>query len=552
MKPIYLFIIIVSCLISVSAQSQYFSKTVDYDKGRDMVYSIETNDTGYVLTGASSDSLTWEVYLFFAHHDKFGNPTYHKTIRDTSNSYFCGLYGSLTRLRNGRYILGGSIRNKLTSDADALLYYFNANGDTIFTRQIQSSRFEIFNFVKEGPDGSWYAAGETSSMGDTMQDVFVMKFDSLGNVLWKKSYGNFGQTEYITSFDFDSAANLYLGISRIIGKVNNLNVTQPFVIKTDSSGNLKWQHPFGNMDSNYPYGSNTFLHLFSDNEIMVSYVKCDANLNMIPYIMKLDSNRNIVFDKAIGTKRRLNGAIRLTSTNDSNIIACGLGNIVPFPAVAEDAGFICKISPDGDVIWSRFYLVKSGQDQSFFQDIDTSHFGGYILAGGYWNSVQDIWLMSTDSMGCIGPDSCGVLQPVELASEYNKGVATLLVYPNPASHLLHIQIPEVYSGMNSSISGQKKSRHLYDPIHGRPANPFLEPEQEMLTPIVQQAQDIQSTATDCRVYLYATDGRLVRSMNQSWAKEMDLSLTGIPDGLYFLRVEYGGTVYGERVLVMDN
>jgi hypothetical protein len=538
--------------MSVSAQTQFFSKTIDYDKGRDMVYSIETDDSGYVLTGASSDSLTWEVYVFFAHHDKFGNPTYHKIIRDTSNSYFCGLYGSLTRLRNGRYILGGSIRNKLTSDANALLYYYNANGDTIFTREILSNRFEKFLFTQEAPDGSWYAAGETSSMGDTMQDVFVVKFDSLGNVLWKKSYGNFGQTEYITSFDVDGVRNMYLGTSRKIGVISNMNVAQPMILKIDSSGSLKWQHVFGNMDPNYPFGSNSFIHLYSDNELFVSYVKSDANLNKIPCILKLDSNKNVIFDKPLSEKRRLTGAIRLVSSLDGNIVGCGLGNVLPYPSVAEDGGFICKFSPDGDVIWSRYYIVKQGQDQSFFLDIDTSHFGGYILAGGYWNSVQDIWLMSADSVGCLGPDSCGVLQPVELASEYNKGVATLLLYPNPASHLLHIQIPEIYSGTNHSLSAHKKSRHLYDPMHGRPANPFLEPEQDMFTLFIQQDQDITSSATDCRVYLYATDGRLVRSMNQPWAKEMDLPLTGIPDGLYFLRVEYGGLVYGERVLVMDN
>jgi hypothetical protein len=99
--------------------------------------------------------------------------------------------------------------------------------------------------------------------------------------------------------------------------------------------------------------------------------------------------------------------------------------------VKADGGMICEISDDGNLMWEKYYIVKSNQFQSFFQDIDTSQFGGYILAGGYWNTVQDNWLMSTDRMGCIGPDSSGVLQPVNFEFEVNNSIATLLTYPNP-------------------------------------------------------------------------------------------------------------------------
>ncbi len=133
MKTIYCFIFMVSGWISLLAQSPYFSKTIDYQKGRDMVYSIETDDTGYVLAGTSTDSLTWKAYVFFAHQDKFGNTDFYKIIHDTSSSYFSGIYGGLTRLRNGGYILGGSTMRNSDNDVDALLYRFNNVGDTIFT-----------------------------------------------------------------------------------------------------------------------------------------------------------------------------------------------------------------------------------------------------------------------------------------------------------------------------------------------------------------------------------------------------------------------------------
>jgi hypothetical protein len=537
-------------MMSVSAQNQYFSKTIDYDKGRDMVYSIETDDTGYVLAGTSTDSLTWKAYVFFAHQDKFGNTDFYKIIHDTSSSYFSGIYGGLTRLRNGGYILGGSTMRNSDNDVDALLYRFNNVGDTIFTSRLKSFRFEKFLFTQESLNGSWYAAGETSSMGDTMQDVFVVKFDTMGNVLWKKSYGNFGQTEYITSFDVDGIGNMYLGTSRKIGVISNMNVAQPMILKIDSSGSLKWQHVFGNMDSNYPFGSNSFIHLYSDNELFVSYVKSDANLNMIPCILKLDSSKNVMFDKVLSPKRRLAGAIRLTTTLDGHIMCCGQGNIMPYPSVAEDGGFICKFSTNGNLIWSRYYIVKQGQDQSFFLDIDTSHFGGYILAGGYWNSVQDIWLMSTDSMGCIGPDSCGVLQPVALESDFNTPIIGLLAYPNPTQDLLYIQIPDLYIQPTPAAPKAGKSSRLYDPMRHAPVNPFLVQEEiQVFSTNREEELQVASSDSDCLIQLYAMDGRMILSKSQPWSQTMQLSVSDLPAGIYLLRVMQGGNVYAQKVVV---
>jgi hypothetical protein len=123
--------------------------------------------------------------------------------------------------------------------------------------------------------------------------------------------------------------------------------------------------------------------------------------------------------------------VRFVTSANGNIIGCGQSNVGLYPTVKADGGMICEISDDGNLMWEKYYIVKSNQFQSFFQDIDTSQFGGYILAGGYWNTVQDNWLMSTDRMGCIGPDSSGVLQPVNFEFEVNNSIATLLTYPNP-------------------------------------------------------------------------------------------------------------------------
>ncbi len=86
-----------------------------------MIYYIETDGTGYVVAGVSTDSITWKVYFFFGHQDKYGNTDYFKAIRDTSHSFFSGIYGVLTQLKNGGYILGSSLMRNVDNEVDAVL-----------------------------------------------------------------------------------------------------------------------------------------------------------------------------------------------------------------------------------------------------------------------------------------------------------------------------------------------------------------------------------------------------------------------------------------------
>ena len=383
-----------------------------------------------------------------------------------------------------------------------------------------------------------------------MQDVFVMKFYSLGNVLWKKSYGNFGQTEYISSMDVDGYGHVIFGGYRIIGYHQYQRIGHPFVSKIDASGNIRWTRFINHIDSEYPIGSACSVHLLNDTGIFAFHYKSDLTTNRIPYIVKFDSSGNLKFNKQLIPKRSLISHVRFVTSANGNIVGCGQSNVGLYPTVKADGGMICEISDDGNLMWEKYYIVKSNQFQSFFQDIDTSQFGGYILAGGYWNSVQDIWLMSTDSMGCLGPDSCRVLQPVNLEFEGNNSIATLLTYPNPTQDLLYIQIPDVYAQPVPTASKPGKSARLFDPMRHAPVNPFLmQEEMEALTPSPESQAPSSSIESDFLIELYALDGRKVLSQSQAWVQVMQLSVEDLPSGIYLLRVRQGGNVYTHKIVV---
>lgn len=76
--------------------------------------------------------------------------------------------------------------NMLTNGGDALLLKFDASGNLIWQRAWGGSTDnEAGDAVATGADGSVYLAG-TQSNNDGGASLFVVKFDSVGAVLWQK------------------------------------------------------------------------------------------------------------------------------------------------------------------------------------------------------------------------------------------------------------------------------------------------------------------------------------------------------------------------------
>ena len=87
--------------------------------------------------------------------------------------------------------------------------------------------------------GNVYVAGKTRSFGAGPPDwdVYLLSYDSLGNLNWQRTWG--GQ-------DFDTAEDVAVGPSGniyVTGKTDNLGPhdNAVFLLSYDSSGNLNWQ-----------------------------------------------------------------------------------------------------------------------------------------------------------------------------------------------------------------------------------------------------------------------------------------------------------------------
>jgi hypothetical protein len=142
----------------------------------------------------------------------------------------------------------------------------DANGNFIWAKALNGSSTVYGYSIKTGPFGSVWVGGSFSGgcdfdpgpgtfsvNGIASQDIFVAKFNSLGNFIWAKTIGSTND-EVTTSIDVDSLSNVYLtgnfyGIVDFDPSASTFTLgagsNEIFVSKLDNNGNFVWASQSG-------------------------------------------------------------------------------------------------------------------------------------------------------------------------------------------------------------------------------------------------------------------------------------------------------------------
>ena len=133
---------------------------------------------------------------------------------------------------------------------------------------------------------------ETFSFGAGSADVYLLKTDSPGNVMWTKTYGG-------SSSDYGySVKQTFDGGFVIAGYTNSFGAGQfdLYVIKTDTNGSLVWSKTYGGASSDYGHSVIQTL----DSGYIISGYTLSSGMAAQVYLVKLDSGGNLLWSKTYG------------------------------------------------------------------------------------------------------------------------------------------------------------------------------------------------------------------------------------------------------------
>lgn len=339
---------------------------------------------------------------------------------------------SVTATTDGGYIILGHTQsndNDITDKQDESFDYwilkFDANDQLQWQKTYGGSLDDRGNDIIETSDGGYAILGYSFSNNDNvsnnagLQDYWIVKLNTSGNILWEKSFGYQGADSGISLIETNDQGFLITGILDVTASGGEGNTQRTanrhaggdyWALKLDISGNLEWSRYFGGNFTDTPYGvvqteDNGFIIAgSSDSE------DTDISGNIGTYdfwVIKISSSGDFVWEKSFGGSQ-IDEARAIIKSGDGNYIIAGdtrsNDNDVSQNKGAADLWLI-KISPTGNLIWEK---TIGGSNFDVARAIENSQNNGFIISGSSRSSDIDVsenkgqndaWILKTDNNG---------------------------------------------------------------------------------------------------------------------------------------------------------
>ena len=316
------------------------------DKGRAI---IQTFDGGYAITGPSKSSdgdasnnegqhdhwivkldaqgtIQWEKSHGFSGHD------HSRSIFQTNDGgYFIGGYLDVDS--------SGGLGNETVSTKHGVGEFWaqklDATGNLEWRRYFGGTMNDRIFKVLQAHDGNFLLIGSSESEdfdinnSNGSYDVWVLKIDTKGTMLWEKSFGGSGIDTGHAAVKTNDGNYLIAGaaISDDGDISNSKGNSDAWVIKINDNGEMLWEKSFGGSGFDAAWaidkGNGIFgTYIIAGNSKSSDGDTSENNGENDFWVLVIDTNGKLLFEKSLGGSG-LDFAYGVIETSDQKIVVVG-------------------------------------------------------------------------------------------------------------------------------------------------------------------------------------------------------------------------------------
>jgi len=353
-------------------------------EGWDEGYSfVETEDGGYLIVGATESFGNGGSDVYVVKVDKNGELLWGKTYGGLGDDY--GYF--VIRANTGDFIVVGSSTSRGKGKEDVYLLKIDRDGNKVFEKYYGGVSSDVGYCVRELRDGTFVIVGRTESFGAGASDVYLLRVDAHGNLLWSKTYGGNADEDGYYILKTGDNNLLIVGYTESFGK----GWGDVYVLKVNPLGKLIWAQTAGGSRSDWGYSA---VEALDGGYVVTGWSTSFSPSGEDVYVVKFDRSGKIVWERSWGGEDDEN-SYSICRTNDGYLIA---GWTLSYGSGGRDI-YLLKIDENGDLLWDMT-LGKQNYDVAFA----VKEFGkaGYILIGwteSYGATKKDVFLMRTNGKG---------------------------------------------------------------------------------------------------------------------------------------------------------
>lgn len=340
---------------------------------------------------------------------------------------------SIASTADGSSVIAGNTRSRSSGDVpatkgnpdswfiDAWVVKLSIDGNKLWSKNYGGSGTDAATSIRATRDGGFIIAGFTNSTdGDLANiqahgnnDAWIVKLDADGNIAWQKSLGGSGGDNVSGIIEISDGGFVFVGQTNSTdGDLDGIQThgnDDAWIVKLDANGGMVWQKKIGGSSSDLctsivPSSDNGFLvaaYTHSTDGNITGSHNVNGGIYGDYWIVKLDSNGNLVWQKALGGSQdeypnsileSSDGNVYVgghTTSNDGDVTGINSTGIY---------GWLVKLSSNGTMIWQKPMGGPNSEITSLIETPDKNIVMSGLKGDGS-SDPSDVWIVQVTGEG---------------------------------------------------------------------------------------------------------------------------------------------------------
>jgi len=345
---------------------------------------IQTTDGGFALAGSSGTRRFYKALLI---------KTNDQGTVQWIQTYIFSHTMDIIQTADGGYVLAGTWNDEIEANSDAWLVKTNQFGEVEWIQIYDLMTKDKAESVIQTNDGGFVLGGYSAAYGGYW-NAWLLKFDASGNREWIKVYGGSSNDHLFAVIPTTDGGYAFIGDTMSSGE----GLNDIWLVKTDAKGKLLWNQTYGGVGVDRAY---SVIQLTNGGFIIFGTTSSYGAGEFDAWVLQTDAKGILQWNHTYGGTLHDNAYTGIQTTDGGFLLA---GTTRAIGERREDLDLLMvKLDTNGVLQWNQTYGGE--QDDEAWSVIQTTD-GGFALAGrtrSYEAIRWDAWLVKTDPIG-VTPD----------------------------------------------------------------------------------------------------------------------------------------------------
>lgn len=259
---------------------------------------------------------------------------------------------------------------------------------TRFERVVGGEELDRGVFVSPTSDGGYVAIGSTRSFGEGEEDIYLVRTDASGAVLWSRTYGG-PKVEYGWSVHEDGGGLVLAGSSESFGQ----GAFDCYLVRTDAAGDVQWSKVFGGEGSDLCWS----LLPTGGGYVLAGETTSDGQGAEDCFLIRVDASGDELWSATFGGAEG-DRCFAVAEAEDGGFLLAG-------QTYSEGAGdrdvYLVRTDASGAALWTKTF---GGAASDVGHGVARTDDGGFLVTG-YTTSLaseeDDPYLIKLDAEGRV-------------------------------------------------------------------------------------------------------------------------------------------------------